>query len=112
MSRTRAEARFKVLAILVNSGVGEVPAAEDADAIDRYIDDAVDELAAKSIVYVQDPDAIPNDLFSNFCEYIANAAADEFGGKMDANKKKFLEKELRVIGRQTPGYGPQEVEFF
>jgi hypothetical protein len=27
-------------------------------------------------------------------------------------RKRFIENELRVIARQTPGYGPQEVEFF
>lgn len=110
MSRTRAELRFKVLAIL--EGGGQTPAAEDANAIDRYINDAIDELSAKSIVYVQDADDIPNDLFSNLAEYVANAAADEFGGKMDKDKKRYIENELRVIARQVPGYGPQTAEYF
>lgn len=112
MSRTRAELRFKVLAIITGGDVGQEPSGEDAAAIDRYIDDAIDELSAKNIVAIQDADDIPNDTFSNLAEYVANAAADEFGGKMDKEKKRYIENELRVISRQTPGYGPQEVEFF
>lgn len=112
MSRTKAETRFKVLAILTGGDVGAVPSDEDASALDGYINDAIDELSAKSIVYIQDPDDVPNDVFSNYCEFIANAAADEFGGKSDPAKKRMIENELRVIARQTPGYGPQQVEYF
>jgi hypothetical protein len=35
MSRTRAELRFKVLAIITGGDVGQEPSAEDADAIDK-----------------------------------------------------------------------------
>lgn len=112
MSRTRAELRFKVLAILTSGDVGQEPSGEDAAAIDKYIDDAIDELSAKNIVYVQDADDVPGELFSNLAEYVANAAADEFAGKMDKDKKRYLENELRVIARQMPGYGPQEVVYF
>lgn len=112
MSRTQAELRFKVIAILTGLGVGSVPSAEDAASVDGYSQDAVDELSSKNIVYVQDLDDIPGELFLTFAEYVANAAADEFGGKSDPQRKRFLENELRNIARQTPGFGPQQVEYF
>lgn len=112
MARTRADLRFKALAILTGGDVGQSPSDEDAADLDKYIDDAVEELSAKSIVTIQDVDAIENSLFSNLAAFVANAAADEFGGKMDKDKKRYLENELRVIARQIPGYGPQEVTYF
>lgn len=112
MPRTRAELRFKALAIFTGGDVGQAPSDEDAADIDKYIDDAIDELSAKTIVTITNPDEIENALFSNLAAYVANAAADEFGGRMDKDKKLYLENELRVIARQIPGYGPQQTSYF
>jgi len=43
---------------------------------------------------------------------VANAASDEFGGKYDEAKALRLRNRIRVLARPTPGYGPQQVEFF
>jgi hypothetical protein len=112
MSKTRAEIQFKVLAILTGGDVGQVPAAEDAEAIDGYIDSEVAELSSDGTIYIADPDDLPDELFTVFSKLVANAAADEFGGKTDENEAQLLRNRLRVIVRPTPGYGPQEVEFF
>lgn len=112
MSKTRADIQFKALSIIVGGDVGQVPSAEDAAALNGYIDDEVEELNADGTVYISDPDDLPNELFLTFCKLVANAAADEFGGKSDELKAQQLRNRIRVIVRPTPGFGPQEVEYF
>lgn len=112
MSRTRSDLRFKALSIIIGGDLGQAPSDEDATTLDNYIDDVVAELQTKGIVYVSDLDAIENDVFGTLAKLVANAAADEFGGASDPAKKRFYENEMRVIARQTPGYGPQQVDYF
>lgn len=112
MSRTRAEIQFKVLSILVGGDIGAVPAAEDTEAIDGYIDDVVDEVNADGTIYISDPDQLDNSLFLTLCKLVANAAAEEFGAVSDEGKAQAWRNRLRVLSRQTPGYGPQQVEYF
>lgn len=112
MSKTRVEIQFKTLAILVGGNVGGAPSAEDAETIDGYIDGQVDELNSDGTVYISDADALDDALFTAFCQLVANAAADEFGGKSDERVAQMYRNRLRVIVRQTPGYGPQQVEYF
>lgn len=112
MSKTRAQIQFKALSILVGGDVGEAPSAENAATLDGYIDAEVAELSSDGTIYIDDPDNLPDELFTVFCKLVANAAADEFGGMSDDNKAQALRNRLRVIVRQTPGYGPQSVEYF
>lgn len=112
MAKTRSDIQFKVLAILTGGDIGQAPSPEDAAVIDGYIDDEVDELNADGTIYISDPDDLPNELFLTFSKLVANAAADEFGAKSDEGVAQQLRNRLRVIARQTPGYGPQQVEYF
>ena len=112
MPRSRADLRFKALAIITGGDVGQVPSDEDATALDAYIDDEVAELQTKNIVYISDLDSIENEIFATLAQLVANAAADEFGGKSDPQKKRYYENEMRVIVRQTVAYGPQETSYF
>lgn len=112
MPKTRAEIQFKVIAILTGGDVGQVPSPEDATTIDGYIDAEVAELSTDGTIYIADPDDLPDELFTVFSKLVANAAADEFGGKSDENAAQLLRNRLRVIVRPTPGYGPQIVEYF
>jgi hypothetical protein len=112
MSKTRAQIQFKVLAILTGADVGQNTSAEDADAINGYIDSEVGELNLDGVVYISDVDNLSDELFVTFSRLVANAAADEFGGKSDETKGQQLRNRLRVLARQTPGYGPQVAEFF
>lgn len=112
MSKTRADIQAKVIAILVGGDVGFNPSDEDATTVDGYIDDEVDELNEDGTTYIDDPDALDNSLFTTFCKLVANAAAEEFGGKSDETVALKLRNRIRVIKRQTPGYGPQIVEHF
>lgn len=112
MAKTRVNIQFKVLAILTGGDVGLSPSAEDASTIDGYIDSEVDELNSDGTIYIADPDELDDGLFTTFCKLVANAAADEFGGTSDETKGQQLRNRLRVIGRPTPGYGPQQVEYF
>jgi len=112
MSRTRQDIQFKALAILTGGDVGTNPSAEDAADLDAYIDDEVAELNADGTIYIADPDDLADEMFLTFCKLVANAAADEFAGVSDENKAAQLRNRLRVISRQTPGYGPQESCYF
>lgn len=112
MSKTRAELVSKAFDILVGGDAGQSVSDDDASAIDGFIDPVVARLASKSAVYIPDTDEIEDDVFLSLAALVANAAADEFGGAQDPAKEKFHTNELRVITRQTPGYGPQQVEYF
>lgn len=112
MSKSRADIRFKALAILTGGDVGSVPSAEDATAIDAYIDGEVAELNKDGTTYISDVDALEEELFISFSKLVANAAADEFGGRSNEDLAKSLRNRIRVIVRPAPGYGPQQVEFF
>lgn len=112
MSKTRAEIQFKALAILTGGDVGAAPSSEDADVLDGYIDGEAAQLNADGTVYIQDLDALDDELFIPFSMLVANAASDEFGGKYDEAKALRLRNRIRVLARPTPGYGPQQVEWF
>jgi hypothetical protein len=112
MSKTRTEIQFKALSILVGGDVGFSPSDEDATTIDGYIDAEVAEINADGTTYISDPDELDDELFTTFCKLVANAAAEEFGAKSDENAAQQFRNRIRVIKRQTPGYGPQQVEYF
>jgi hypothetical protein len=107
VAKTRAQIQFKVLAILTGGDVGTNPSAEDAAAIDGYIDCVVAELAGDTVV-IEDPNTLGDDIFVNFCKLVANAAAEEFGAKSDAKAAQAWHNNIRAIRRPMPGYGPQE----
>src|SRR6202000_1071383 len=90
--------------IIGGGHAGQVPSSEDADAIDSFIDPVIAKLASKSAVYVQDSDAIDDEIFVDLAELVANAAASEFGSQTDPQKDLYHTNELRIITRQAPGY--------
>ena len=112
MSKTRAEIQFKALAILTGGDVGADPSAEDAEALDVYIDSEASEVNVDGTTYISDVNALDEELFIPFCMLVANAASDEFGGKYDEAKAMRFRNRIRTLARQTPGYGPQQVEYF
>ena len=112
MSKSRAEIQFKALAILTGGDVGADPSAEDAVALDGYIDSEAAEINKDGTAYISDVNALENELFIPFCMLVANAASDEFGGKYDAAKAQSMRNRIRVLTGQVPGYGPQEVSYF
>lgn len=112
MSKTRAELVSKVFDILVGGDAGQSVSDDDASAIDGFIDPVVARLASKNAVYIQDTEAIEDDAFLSLAQLVANAAADEFGGAQSPEKERYHTNELRIITRETPGYGPQQVDYF
>jgi hypothetical protein len=112
MSKTRQQIQFKAFAILTGGDVGTGVSAEDATDLDGYIDSVVAEVNADGTIYINDPDDLADELFITFSKMVANSAADEFAGASDEAKALMYRNRLRVLSRQTPGYGPQVVEFF
>lgn len=112
MSKTRQDIQFKVISILVGGDIGAPVSAEDADTINGYIDSEIAEMNADGTTYIDDPDTLDDGLFTTFCKLVANAAAEEFGGQSNEQTALQLRNRIRVLTRQQPGYGPQQVEFF
>jgi hypothetical protein len=112
MSKTRQDIQFKVVAILTGAEVGQSVSAKDAATIDGYIDSEVAELSADGTIYIGDPDNLDDGLFMPFCKLVANVAADEFGGQSNEQAAQIMRNRIRVIARQTPGYGPATAEYF
>jgi hypothetical protein len=112
MSKTRAEIQKKALDILVGGDVGASMSDEDATTLDGYIDSVVAEINADGTTYIGDPDTLDDELFLTFSKLVANAAAEEFGGASNEQLAAQMRNRIRVITRQTPGYGPQSVEYF
>lgn len=112
MSKTRVQIQFKALSILTGGDVGFNPSAEDADTVDGYIDSEVAELNSDGTIYIDDPDTLDDGLFVTFCKLVANAAAEEFGGQSNERLALSFRNRLRVLSRQTPGYGPQQAVYF
>jgi len=110
--KTRAEIRFKALAILTGGDVGQDPSAEDANTLDEYIDSEAAELNTEGVTYISDVESLNEELFIPFCMLVANAAADEFGGKYDPARAQAFRNRIRILAAPTPGYGPQIVEYF
>ena len=112
MSKTRADIQKKALDILVGGDVGSSMSDEDATALDGYIDSVVAEINADGTTYIGDPDSLDDELFLSFSKLVANAAAEEFGGRSDESLALQMRNRIRVLSRQTPGYGPQRVDYF
>jgi hypothetical protein len=112
MSKTRADIQKKALDILVGGDVGASMSDEDATALDGYIDSEVAEINQDGTTYIDDPDDLDDALFVTFSKLVANAAAEEFGAVSDETKAQLWRNRIRVLTRQTIGYGPQQVEYF
>jgi hypothetical protein len=112
VSKTRAQIQKKALDILVGGDVGASMSDEDATALDGYIESVVAEINADGTSYISDPDTLEDELFLTFSKLVANAAAEEFGGSSNEQLATQMRNRIRVITRQTPGYGPQGVEYF
>lgn len=112
MSKTRADIQKKALDILVGGDVGASMSDEDATALDGYIDSVVAEINEDGTTYISDPDTLDDSLFLTFSKLVANAAAEEFGGNSNEQLAQQMRNRIRVIKRQTPGYGPQIVDYF
>ena len=112
MSKTREQLRNKVYDIIVGGDAGQTPSDEDATAIDEYIDPVIAEHFVDEAAYISDTDAIEDELFLPLAKLVANAAADEFGGQSNPQVQQLYTNRLRVLTRQTPGYGPQSTEYF
>ena len=92
--------------------VGSSVSAEDATALDAYIDSVVAEINADGTTYIGDPNDLDDALFLAFCKLVANAAAEEFGSKSDESFARQMRNRIRVLTSQVPGYGPAQAEYF
>jgi hypothetical protein len=94
---------------------GTVPNAEESQSMDDLIEPVLASLSERNIVYVPDPDQIPEQWFEALGHCLAWAAASEFGAASDvalAAKCQKAELDLRIMQAQPPTYETLKTEFF
>lgn len=94
---------------------GQIPNAEEWDAVDDKIDQLIAELAARQVIYIANPDEIPIECFSQLSQALARMLGNVFSLTTDETDKMFYpenspfsaESKLRHIRRATAARVPQ-----
>lgn len=116
-TKTRRDLVLRTLDVLGISAVGQAPAAEDYAAVDAQVDAVLGTLAGLDVVYVADPDEIPNEFFNPLADVLAFAVCLDFGVG-DAEKAAMQAKEaqarsdLRFMNRGRPTGQRMTAEYF
>lgn len=82
---------------------GDTLAAEDGVVIDGYVDPLLADLDARSIVSIQDAEAIPITFFIWLAKLLAIACEGEFGKPATPDQRReYFEDLLRIAVNNTP----------
>lgn len=79
------------------------------------VETTLEDLAARDIIYIPDPDSIEERVFMPLGHILAWNSAAEFGAAADqalASLAIKAEKDLQIIDSQRPTYGRLEIEWF
>jgi hypothetical protein len=79
MTKTRVDLGYAALERLKKLVAGEVPDSVTAQAIDDRIDPLIANLNVRKVIYLADPDDIPDEMFDPLTLRLAWAAAGRFG---------------------------------
>jgi hypothetical protein len=114
--RTRGDLVLEALANLGVLQAGQTPADEDVSFVDVKVETVLADLMAREIVYVPDPDTIPQTIFGKLADILADSCKTKFGvSSEDATKLEGAriqaELDLRVIMRGRPTYEVLAVDF-
>jgi hypothetical protein len=77
--RTRADLVLEALESLGALAAGQTPEIEDTTRIDEKLDSIFAKLAGLEIVYVSDPDNIPQAYFADLAKIVADECKTKFG---------------------------------
>lgn len=117
-TKTRTDLINQALADLGVLAAGQTPDAEDNDAVDKYIDPLIAELASRDLPQVDDSDAIPLEWFLPLAILLASEAATEFGmsglptSEANPDPVATAERRLREVAYARPTGEPQRTEYF
>lgn len=115
--RTRSDLVTEALESLGVLAAGQTPELEDTARIDEKIDSILADLAGREIVYVADPDNIPQEWFNALADIVAYECRTKFGvtadfeATLERANTNAIEK-LKVILRGRPTYEPQRSHYF
>lgn len=107
----RAAQRLGVL------GAGQSLSAEDAQIIGDQIEPVIEELSARRVVYIPDPDEIEDAYFNGLADCLAAAVAQDFALAGDAlatatARASEAERKFRIIQFAGPIDRPVKTEYF
>jgi hypothetical protein len=113
-TRTQADLITKILEKLVVVPDGQAPEVEDTARVQLNLPSVLAELAAREIVYVSDPDNIPDEWFMSLAKICAWEMRDEFavtGELLSALKLSNDEgiSNIKIMTRGRPTYETQQI---
>lgn len=108
---TATKVKSKALGILGVTAIGQLPEDDDLDRIGEFYSPVLASLAAREIIYVGDPDEVPEEYYLQIASCLAYAAMTEFGVSPDDAQniergKARAESELKEMLRGRPTYQP------
>lgn len=77
--KTRNDLVLRALGFLGVIQAGQTPGREDAEKVDTLIEPLFATLRTRKVVYVVDPDGIPDNIFLPLARLLAVEAASDFG---------------------------------
>lgn len=109
--QTKTDVETKALGVLGVTTAGQPPEQDDLLRIDGYYSPVLATLAAQEVVYVGDPDNVPDAWVLQIAICLANAAKIEFGIASDESaelevKEAKARTELKAMTRGRPTYQP------
>lgn len=115
--RTQADLVQRALDVLGVTAIGQTMDADTAKIVSDEVDTALKMLAAREIVYVPDPDNIPEEVFLQTAICLAGAVKQNFGLQTDELDRLNMlvtqaEGELREMTRGRPTYERLRAEYY
>lgn len=111
-TKTRADLIKRVLELLGVVGAGQPIPPEEYNAVDGLVEEAVDSLALKHVINIDDIGAIEPAVFQPLARWIANMGGAPWGVVFDAGVERQTENTLRHIAATAPGFLPQKTEYY
>lgn len=105
MAYTKTELKTEVIAELFSLGSGQSPSTEDSAWVETRINSTFATLAKLNIIYLADPDDIPDEAFNGLVAYMTEVCGPKFGKPRDRLAMRAAVSELRTIQRIGGGTG-------
>lgn len=105
MAYSRDDLKEEVIGELFALGSGQTPSVEDAAWVEKRINSTFASLAKLNIIYLADPDDIPDEAFNALAAYMAQICGPKFGRPRDYAARQAAEDELRTLQRIGSGNG-------
>ena len=112
ITKTRAELVTRALRKLLVVGSGQVPEDEDTELVDGVVDTTLADLAARSVVYIANEEAIDVAVFEWVADCLTDNVAEDFGKSRNPAKVEYAEAKLKAVLAASPTYETQRNDYF